>query len=112
MPVSSDGLQATVDNTIVMARVSDAKLDDYHDVANALRQGSRGPATLSYEIRWSGVTGGDVIRNAEQRFSIRFAEMNATMTFRAETEQYSFVSTPSKSTFAAFGDERNGVFFA
>jgi len=87
-------------------------VDDYHDVANALRQGARVPAVLSYEIRWSGVTGGDQIRNTDQRFDIRFAEMNATMTWRAETETHTLASTPSKSKFAATGDERNGVFFA
>ncbi len=112
MPLSSDGLKATSDNTVSMSRVTDAKLDDYRDVANALRKGSRVPAALSYEIRWSGVTGGDVVRNEEQRFIIHFAEMNATMTWKAETEKYSFVSTPGKSKFAAIGDERNGVFFA
>ncbi len=112
MPVASDSLQVDIDNTAVLARVTEAKVDDYHDVANSLRQGARVPATLSYEIRWSGVTGGDEIRNTEQRFAISFAEVNATMTWRAETEQFTLVSGSSKSKFAAIGHERNGMFVA
>ncbi len=112
MPAASDSLQADIDNRAVLLRVTEARMDDYHDVANALRQGARVPATVSFDIRWSGVTGGDEIRNTEQRFAISFAEMNATMTWRAETEQFTLVSSPSKSRFAAIGDERNGRFFA
>ncbi len=112
MPVASDGLQSEIDNRAILARVTEVRMDDYHDVANSLRQGARVPATVSYEIRWSGVTGGDETRNTEQHFAIRFAEMNATMTWRAETEQFTAVSSPSKSRFAAIGTERNGMFFA
>lgn len=111
MAVPPESVQVEVDNSAMSLRVTDAGIRDYHDVANALRQGRSVPATLSYDLRWSGATGGDEIRNTELRFAARFTEMNATMVWRAETEAFKFGSEPAKSKFAAIGGESNGIFF-
>ncbi len=112
LPVAPDSAQGEVDNAAIGLRVTDAAVGDYHDVANAIRQGRSVPATLSYDLRWSGATAVYDLRNAEQRFAVRGAEATATMTWRAETDEFKFASSPSRSVFAVVGNERNGVFFS
>lgn len=86
---------------------------DQKDVINAVRRGPSVPARVSYEVRWSGATFSDVVRNAEQKFVISFVEGAATINWRGETADWLFVSDPTvESVYAASGSERNGVFFS
>jgi hypothetical protein len=79
------------------------------------------PATVSFEINWSGVTRKVKVRDAKVGFAGRFLETGATMTWSASQKSqlgskvgFEFVSDPAKTTktaFAEIGRERNGVFF-
>ena len=80
------------------------------------------PATVSFEINWSGVTRKVKVRDAKNGFAGRFLETGATMTWSASqksqfggnTHGFTFVSDAARTTktnFAEIGHERNGVFF-
>ena len=79
------------------------------------------PATVSFEINWSGVTRKVKVRDAKNGFAGRFLETGATMTWSASQKKqfdspdgFTFVSDAAKTTithFAQIGHERNGVFF-
>jgi hypothetical protein len=79
------------------------------------------PATVSFDIHWSGVTRKVKVRDAKNGFAGRFLETGATMTWSSSQKSqlgnpdgFAFVSDPAKTTktnFAEVGHERNGVFF-
>jgi hypothetical protein len=79
------------------------------------------PATVSYEINWSGVTRKVKVRDAKNGFAGLFKETGATMAWSASQKKqfdspdgFTFVSDAAKTTktaFAEIGHERNGVFF-
>jgi hypothetical protein len=89
-------------------------VQDYGDFNNALNNGPSLPATVSFEVRWSGVDQRLNIKNPVDGFGGEFVRGSAQMEWSAIVGQYSFQSDPletSSSDFASLGTERNGVFF-
>ena len=87
---------------------------DFTSIPNALSHGSSTPATVSFHLRWSGVTKRVKTRDVVNGFAGGFIENNATLEWSAQKDNFLFVSDPantSTSAFAEVGHERNGVFF-
>ena len=97
-------------------RVKNIAVQDFGNIGNALFGGGPPPvpATLSYEVRWSGVNERVQINNAAQGFRGDFVRNQAQMKWSAVVGDFKFVSGPlstSSSVFAELGLERNGSFF-
>ena len=91
--------------------VADLDVEDYHDVVNALQDGPSVPATVSFDVDWSGVNERVKIRNRSVDFGGEYIRNSATAVWSAAESGFSFQSDPLASGFATIGHERNGVFF-
>ena len=96
-------------------QVTDLSTKDYVFLANAIGGGPSAPATISFDLRWSGVTKRTTVKDSGNRFAIEGAETGCRITWSARRGDsgFSFASDPasSKPTYAALYRERNGVFF-
>jgi len=97
-------------------QVSNADVEDYHTLANALLDGPSDPASVSFVIRWQGVKARVQVEDFALGFAGRFIEDSATVAWSASVPStgFRFRSDPaatSKTTFAEIGSEQNGVFF-
>ena len=97
-------------------KVTNAKIEDYHDIVNALKDGPSVPATVSFDVVWTGdVTRHVNVADASTGVHGNYAETSATVTWSASESGFSFTSNPagtSKSLFAETGHETNGIFFS
>jgi len=87
---------------------------DYGDFDNALSGNPGVPATVSFEVRWSGVDERLNIKDESARFGGEFVRGRAQMSWSATVGDYEYQSDPidtSFSDFASLGTERNGVYF-
>ena len=89
---------------------------DFKNLLVAISGGSSAPATVSYDLEWTGpVTERRKIRDAATGFAGEFFATSAKMSWSAHTAGFSFTSDPastSHSTAALLGTERNGRFFS
>jgi hypothetical protein len=96
-------------------RVNNVDVLDFGDIGNALFGGRPPkPATLSYEIRWSGFKERVNINNPAQGFRGTFVRNQAQMEWSAKEGDFTFESAPARSSsslFAEVGSMRNGSFF-
>jgi hypothetical protein len=89
---------------------------DHHDFGNALFGGGPAPvpSTVSFTVRWQGVTRRENVKNAADGHGGEFVFGAAQMAWQGTAGDYVFQSDPlatSSSSFAVLGHERNGVFF-
>jgi hypothetical protein len=103
---------------------------DAHDLLNNLTggQGFSGnglnippiaavPATVSFDIEWSGVIESQKVVNENQSFRGQFVKTGATINWSAQPSQpggFSFVSeapNPMRNRYSIIAHEQNGVFF-
>jgi hypothetical protein len=95
--------------------IGHADVEDYFTLSNALVDGHHVPATVSFELRWSGVIKRVHTRDDTNHFVGDYIEDTATIRWSAKEEGFLFVSDPahaSTTVFAEIGSERNGVFFS
>lgn len=78
------------------------------------------PATVSFDIEWSGITDSAKVINVMQNFRGQFVKTGATIDWSAETEEtaesaaFSFQSeapNPARNLYSVIAHEKNGVFF-
>lgn len=91
--------------------VADIAVGDFGNVVNALTGGPSVPATVSFDVDWSGVDARVKIRNKTTDFAGEFIRNSATLAWSASQSGFSFTSDSAESHFAEIGHERNGVFF-
>jgi hypothetical protein len=114
-PLPSSSVQVSPGAGTGRFHVTDLDIEDYHDVINALSGGPSVPATVSFDIRWSG--GGDrvKVRNSDLDFGGQYVEGKATIEWSGQNANgESFQSDPANTSithFAEVGKERNGAFF-
>jgi hypothetical protein len=97
-----------------ICKVSNLQLRDFGDISSSLNGAPGVPATVSFEVRWSGVDQRAHITDASGGFAGEFVRGKAQMASSATVGDYSFQSDPletSSSDFASLGIERNGDFF-
>lgn len=98
---------------------------DFHDLANALT-GGKGlanppvppftpvPATVSFDIEWSGVIERAIVINDDLDFTGQFVRTGATIEWSSQQAGFQFLSeapNPARNLYSVVGHERNGVFF-
>lgn len=92
--------------------VADLAVGDYGNVVNALTGGPAVPATVSFDVNWSGDTERVKIRNGDVDFGGEYIRNDAQLVWSASEAGFSFRSDSLASDFATVGHERNGVFFS
>jgi hypothetical protein len=106
-------------------RMSDVPVMDFHDLANSLT-GGHGlanppappiipvPATVSFDIEWSGVIERAIVTNEDEDFTGQYVRTGATIQWSSNQAGFAFVSeppNPARNLYSVIGHERNGVFF-
>jgi hypothetical protein len=112
--VPTDAVQFTLGLGTASLHIADQQMGDFTKVPNSLMRGPSVPATISYDVRWSGPGKPVSVNDVKNGFAGEFLENAATVSASATRQGFQFVSDPaatSKSVFAVLGRERNGVFF-
>ncbi|TMF56396.1 MAG: hypothetical protein E6I19_05905 [Chloroflexi bacterium] len=99
--------------------MSEVRMRDYGTLANALFGGGVGvpgasvPSTVSWDLRWHGVTGSGTTVNSTLPFRLSYKTTSAHLDWSMASGDRSFrTNSAGQTTVVAFiGDERNGVFF-
>ena len=116
--IPSGSVAVDLSKATASLHVSNLAIPDYFTAANALNllgQGPSVPATVSYDVEWSGVLGTSKERNLSEGYVGDFIHDTATLAWSATESGFSFVShaaNTSTSMFAQIGRERNERFFS
>ena len=130
IPISQDAIQADLDNGIASLRMRDVPVADAHDLLNNLT-GGKGftgmglnippiaavPATVSFDIEWSGVIATAKVVNEMQTFRGNYVRTGATINWSANPSMqggFAFQSEApnrARNRYSIIGHEQNGVFF-
>ena len=95
-------------------------MQDYGTLANALFGGGVGipgasvSSTVSWDLRWHGVTGSGTTVDAAVPFRLAYQRTGAHLDWSMSSGDRSFQSDAAgqTTTVAFLGEERNGVFFS
>ena len=123
--VPADSVAIDLDNATASLRLTDVLVIDAHDLANALTNGqglanppippiAPVPATVSFNVQWSGVVSQGKVSNPASQFTGEYIETIATIKWSASQTGFDFVSedpNPARNFYSVIGHERNGVFF-
>jgi hypothetical protein len=123
--VPADSVEIDLDNATASLQITDLPIIDAHDLANNLTNGqgftnppippiAPVPATVSFDIGWSGVVTQAEVTNQAEQFTGQFIETIATIKWSASQAGFDFVSedpNPARNFYSVIGHERNGVFF-
>lgn len=86
---------------------------DFFNIVNALFGGGPTPvpASVSFDVRWSGRSSTGKVDDAANDFTFNFVQGAATMTWTVTSSGATYTSAgPSTNVFAVIGKERNGLF--
>lgn len=125
IPVARDSVEIDLDNARASLRLDNVPVMDAHDLANALTNGNGlskppippiapVPATVSFDIEWSGLISESKIINEAENFTGHFMETGASISWSASEAGFDFVSepaSPDRNIYSVIGHERNGFFF-
>jgi hypothetical protein len=118
VPVEPDAVKVNLGKGTASLRLTDFKVFDDHNLKNSLSGAPYTlqpvPATVSFDVRWSGVTRRVKVRDQKLGYAGKFIEDTATIEWSASEKGFTFKSDAAKtstSVFAVIGHERNGVFF-
>lgn len=114
IPFSPQGAQIDLGAERAHLIANNIDLPDFHDVKSALTGGPSVPATVSFNLQWSGVVRRLHITNETDGFTGFYIEDKCTVECSSQQEGFTFVSDPastSQNVYSVIGQERNGVFF-
>ena len=115
MPVPDDNPLLVDFEGASATMIADLDVLDYTSIPNSITLGPAVPASVTFELRWSGPVSRDItVQDKDNGFRGRFLENTATISWSASRAGFSFVSDPastSTSVFAELGRESNGIFF-
>jgi hypothetical protein len=115
--IPAQNVTIDLDDATARMRVDNFALEDYGTLANALLDGPSKPATVFFDIRWSGVSARVEVRDLVLGFAGKFIEDTAHVSWSASVPSTGFTfqsdaASTSTTAFAEIGAERNGVFFS
>jgi hypothetical protein len=125
IPTPRDSIAIDFDEGVASLKLSDVAVMDSHDLFNNLTHGqgfpSLGippiapvPATVSFDIEWSGIIDSAKVVNVMQNFRGQFVKTGATIDWSAASANFTFQSespNPARNLYAIIAHEKNGVFF-
>ena len=93
-------------------RLSGLQLGDFGSLSNSLGGGPSVPATVTFDVEWSGVIERGTTADAANRFRLAFVRTGASIHWSGTSSIGSFESTSvTKVNFAQIAHETNGAFF-
>lgn len=125
IPVARDSVAIDLDNATASLKLDNVPVMDAHDIANSLT-GGQGlanppippiapvPATVSFDIEWSGMIAEAKIVNEAENFRGRYVQTGATISWSASQAGFDFISEPvdpSRNIYSVLCHEQNGLFF-
>ena len=87
----------------------DVPVVDAHDLKHSLTGGPTVPATISWDIEWSGFIREVNATDLSKGFAGFFHRDTATIQWSAKQEGFTFVSDPTTSSFAELGFVNNNL---
>src|SRR5215467_2181765 len=116
-PVSADTLDVDLHRGTATLSQDDLDEEDFHNLHNALVDGPRDPASVSFEMRWTAVEQEPSMKVTDpvHRFTGKFRITTVEIAWSAKVGSFVFVSDPPSRTVnvrSVIGRERNGVFFS
>jgi hypothetical protein len=114
VPFSPDDAHIDLGTESAYLTAKNMALPDFHDVRSALTGGPSVPATVSFNLQWSGVVRRLRVTNETDGFTGFYIEDRVNAECSAQQEGFRFVSDPASTTenvYSVIGRERNGVFF-
>jgi hypothetical protein len=114
--IEPDAVRVHLGEGTASLRLEDARVFDDHNFQNSIVGGGQPPvpATVSFDVRWSGVTRRVNVRDRTNGFAGAFIENTASIEWSAREAGFAFTSDPARtstSVYGVIGHERNGVFF-
>lgn len=125
IPIDPNNLRVELNSARASFHVADLAIPDFHDLANNLTNGqglsnppippiAPVPATVSFDVEWSGEISRATVVNEAQNFSGDFIKTGSTIKWSSEQNGFFFDSEepdPTRNIGAVIGREANGVFF-
>src|SRR5262249_47035311 len=125
IPTEKDSMEIHFGAGVASLPMRDVPVQDAHDLYNNLTNGqgypplgippfAPVPATVSFDIEWSGITDREKVANVMQNFRGQFVKTGPTTDWSAESADCAFQSEspkPDRNLYAVIGHEQNGVFF-
>ncbi len=112
VPLDRGSVRVNLGDGSAALHVADLDVEDYGNVVNALLDGPSVPASVAFDLNWSGVDERVKIRNHDTGFAGEYIRNGATLVWSASESAFTFQSDPHASDFATVGHERNGTFFS
>jgi hypothetical protein len=110
--IPDDAVASNLGHGTAFYRLSDLHLEDYGSLPNALSNGPSVPATVTFDVDWSGVIERGTTADATNRFRLSFVRTGATIRWSGSSSLGTFESTSvTKVNFAQVAHETNGAFF-
>ena len=120
-----DVARIDLDSATASLHMANVPVMDFHDLANALTNGhglsnppvppiTPVPATVSFDIEWSGAIESAIVTNENEDFTGQFIKTGATIQWSSNEAGFQFMSeppNPARNLYSVIGHERNGVFF-
>jgi hypothetical protein len=113
-PVAGDSVSFSLEHGRATLAAGDLDEEDYHNVHNALLDGSSDPASVSFEMKWTATDAPMNVTDSVHRFTGRFRLASVQIEWTADAPGFHFASDPASTTQnvrSVIGRERNGVFF-
>jgi len=114
LPISPDGIRIDAAKRVATLSVTDQAMPDFFTIPNALTHGRSQPATVSYDLTWTGAAGRpERWADLTKGFHGDFMPATVTGTWRGRTEGFEIVADAAdavETRFAAVGYEQNGAF--
>jgi hypothetical protein len=126
VPIHPNSVEVQFESARAALHVEGLAVPDAHDLANSLTGGhgllnppippiAPVPATVSFDVQWSGEIARETVVNEAQNFRGDFIKTGSTIKWLASQRGFFFESedpNPARSIGATIGRERNGVFFS
>ena len=128
MPLHPDSVRVEFNSARATMHAESLSVPDAHDLANSLTHGhgivtpaftippiAAVPASVSFDVQWSGEISRATVVNEGQNFRGDFIKTGSTIKWSSIQNGFSFESedpNPARNVGATIGRERNGVFFS
>jgi hypothetical protein len=114
IPLSPQSVVANPGAGSAVYKARNVEIRNFVDFNESLGGQPGDPATVSFDVRWSGVDQRVHLQDQDAQFAGDFVRGTAKMRWAAVVGNYMFRSDPlstSSSRFAEIGTMRNGTFF-
>lgn len=114
MALPDSSVKANPGSGKAVLQATNVEILDWVDFGSSLSGAPGTPATVSFDVRWSGVDSRVNLKDPAAGFAGEFVRGHAQMSWSAVVGDLAFQSDPletSSSDFATMGTHRNGVFF-